>query len=301
MPFTLAHLSDPHLAPLPAVRWRELLSKRITGYINWRRGRHRVHDPEVLAAIVADMLAQHPDHIAVTGDIANIASAAEFPFGRAWLDTLGSPQDVSLVPGNHDAYVRSAAHHRTGHWGGHMRGDDGVGEFPYLRRRGPLALIGLSSAVATAPFMATGRIGAAQLARLGPLLDAMKQEGRFRVVMVHHPPVSRSKRHRRLIDAAALKDVIATHGAELLLHGHDHLAMLNWLADPDGNGVPAVGVPSASAAPEYSRESAAYNLYRIDGSPGAWTCEMIARGISANGEISEQKRLTLIGQRGTTP
>ena len=293
MPFTLAHLSDPHLGPLPVVRWRELMSKRITGYINWRRGRHRVHAVEVLAAIVADMLAQRPDHIAVTGDVVNIAAAAEFPLGKEWLDTLGRAEDVSLVPGNHDAYVRAAAAYRTGHWGGHMRGDAGAGEFPYLRRRGPLALIGLSSAIATAPFLATGRIGKRQLDALGPLLDSTKEEGCFRVVMVHHPPVSQARWHKRLLDAAALKQVIAGHGAELLLHGHDHLAMLNWLAAPDGNGVPAVGVPSASAAPGMSHEAAAYNLYEIGGAPGAWTCEMIARGITPDGRVVERKRVVL--------
>jgi hypothetical protein len=35
--------------------------------------------------------------------------------------------------------------------------------FPFVRRRGPLALIGVSSAVPTPPLMATGRLGRAQL------------------------------------------------------------------------------------------------------------------------------------------
>ena len=71
--FTLAHLSDPHLAPLPAPRWRELIGKRVTGYINWQRRRRFIHDADVLAKIVADLKAQAPDHIAVTGDLTNIA------------------------------------------------------------------------------------------------------------------------------------------------------------------------------------------------------------------------------------
>jgi 3',5'-cyclic AMP phosphodiesterase CpdA len=121
----------------------------------------------------------------------------------------------------------------------------------------------------------------------------MKKEGRFRVVMVHHPPISQAKSHKRLIDAAALKQVLAEHGAELLLHGHDHLAMLNWLADPDSNGVPAVGVPSASAAPGMSHDAAAYNLYTIGGAPGAWTCEMVARGVTPSGDVVEQKQVVL--------
>ena len=46
--FVLAHLSDPHLGPLPAPRLRELAGKRVFGFINWRRGRRYRHRPEVL-------------------------------------------------------------------------------------------------------------------------------------------------------------------------------------------------------------------------------------------------------------
>lgn len=293
MPFTLAHLSDPHLAPLPTARLSELLNKRVTGWINWQRKRRFVHDRNVLDRLVADLKTQGADHIAVTGDIANIALREEFARGRQWLGDLGPPQNVSVIPGNHDAYVSEGMAFALTQWGPYMGNDDGTVGFPYLRRRGPLALIGLSSGVATAPFMATGRIGERQLEAFGELLDAMKKEGRFRVVMVHHPPVSEARWHKRLVNAAALKQVIAEHGAELLLHGHDHLAMLNWLAGPDGNGVPAVGVPSASAAPGMSHDAAAYNLYHIDGTPGAWRCEMIARGIMPNGDITERKRMVL--------
>ena len=128
---------------------------------------------------------------------------------------------------------------------------------------------------------------------LSALLDRLKREGLFRVILIHHPPVSAATWHKRLTDAEALKRVIAAHGAELLLHGHDHLHMLNWLAGPDGARVPAVGVPSASAAPGTAKNAAAYNLYAIDGAPGAWRCEMISRGVTATGEVIEQKRLVL--------
>ena len=84
--FTLAHLSDPHLAQLPTPRWSELIGKRVTGYINWQRRRRFIHDPAVLAKIVADLKSQSPDAIAVTGDLTNIALPQEFVVGRAWLD-----------------------------------------------------------------------------------------------------------------------------------------------------------------------------------------------------------------------
>ena len=291
--FTLAHLSDPHLAPLPSPRLRELMSKRVTGWINWRRKRRFVHVRAVLDKLAADLKAQNADHIAVTGDLTNIALKEEFARARQWLDALGPAQDVSVIPGNHDVYVTQGMAFALTQWGPYMGNDDGTIGFPYLRRRGPVALIGLSSGIATAPFMATGRVGEAQLSELAVLLDRLKKEGLFRVVMVHHPPISHAKSHKRLLDAAALKQVIAEHGAELLLHGHDHLAMLNWLPDQAHSGVPAVGVPSASAAPGMSHDAAAYNLYSIGGAPGAWTCEMVARGINAEGDVVEQKRMVL--------
>jgi hypothetical protein len=79
----------------------------------------------------------------------------------------------------------------------------------------------------------------------------------------------------------------------LLLHGHDHRHMINWLDGPAGTRVPAVGVPSASAAPGATMNAAAYNMYAIDGAPRAWRCEMISRGITPNGDIVEQKRKML--------
>jgi 3',5'-cyclic AMP phosphodiesterase CpdA len=291
--FTLAHLSDPHLAPLPRPRWSELIGKRATGYLNWRRRRRFVHDAAVLEKIVADLKAQKPDHIAVTGDFANIALPGEFRHGRDWLERLGAANEVSVVPGNHDAYVRGGMADAVRQWGAYMSGDDSKTVFPYLRRRGPLALIGVSSAVPTAWGLATGWLGAAQLAALAEMLDAAKADKLFRVVMIHHPPVSQARRHKRLLDADIFKRVIAARGAELVLHGHDHRSMLNWLAGPDATQGPAVGVPSASAAPGTAHDAAAYNLYRIDGTAGAWTCEIMSRGIDASGAVKELKRGSL--------
>jgi 3',5'-cyclic AMP phosphodiesterase CpdA len=297
--FILAHLSDPHLAPLPVASFLELAGKRLTGWLNWQRKRHLVHDRAVLERIVADMQAQKPDHIAVTGDIANIGLPAEYVNGRAWLDSIGPSANVSFIPGNHDIYVSGCAEMAEREWGAHMRGDDGE-SFPYVRRRGAVALIGVSSGVATAPFMATGEVGPAQLEILSSLLKRLKVEKLFRVVMIHHPPVSLSAHHKRLIDADAFKAVIAAQGAELVLHGHDHLNMINWLEGPEDSQVPAVGVPSASAKPPKNlpgmdHDAAGYNLYRIDGVLGAWKCEIVSRAINESGTVAEITRATLIG------
>src|ERR1700756_2284507 len=178
--FTLAHLSDPHLGPIPTPRALELANKRGLGFINWYRGRHAVHRPEVLALVERDLAPPPVAPAAVTGDLVNLALTAEFAAAHQWLARLGPPERVTVVPGNHDAYVRAAAAHPLRYWGDYMRGDhDGpltapgaATHFPFVRRRGPAALIGLSTAVPTGPLMATGRLGADQLMRLSDVVRA---------------------------------------------------------------------------------------------------------------------------------
>jgi 3',5'-cyclic AMP phosphodiesterase CpdA len=310
--FVLAHLSDPHLAPLPRPRIAELASKRLTGYLNWLRKRRAVHRSDVLATITGDLAQARPDHIAVTGDLVNISLPAEFEHARRWLETLGAPAEVSLVPGNHDAYVADADVLGARHWAPYMAGDaatigatdsanrdrpspqpsphreESAETFPFLRIRGPVALIGVSTAVPTPPFMATGRLGAPQIARMAALLAGAA--ARFRVVLIHHPPHVLPKAHfKRLVDAAAFRDAIATAGAELVIHGHDHVRSLSWIDGPGGR-VPVIGVPSASAAFGTDHDAAGYNLYRIGGRPGAWSCEVSCRSLDAVGAVIECER-----------
>jgi 3',5'-cyclic AMP phosphodiesterase CpdA len=274
--FTLAHLSDLHLAARPQLA--QLIGKRGLGFINWHRGRKHVHRPEILDAIARDLKGRAVDHIAVTGDLVNFSLRAEYLRARAFVQTLGPPANVTVIPGNHDVYVPRAIPWPAEFWGDYMSGDEpkSRGTFPFLRRRAGVALIALSSAVPTGAFMATGHLGSNQIARLGDMLAHCR--GLFRIVLIHHPPVTPPSRHlRRLVDAEDFCRVLAQHGAELVLHGHDHRRAIVWLDGPDGP-IPALGVPSASArAPHHAEDAAGYTIYRIDGEAGAWRCGIIAR------------------------
>jgi 3',5'-cyclic AMP phosphodiesterase CpdA len=228
--------------------------------------------------------AQRPDHIAVTGDLINLALPEEFPAGRTWLKNLGSPHDITFVAGNHDAYLRRMELEPARHWGEYMLGD-GQQEvtFPFVRRRGPVAVVGLSTAVAAPWFRATGRLGSDQIGRLRTTLAQLGADGLFRIVALHHPPQSEPDRSsERLTDGSELLAAIAESGAELIIHGHEHIHSMAWFAAA-GRRVPAVGVPSASAATGGHWEPAGYNLYRIDGGPGAWHCEVSSRALGDDG------------------
>ena len=295
MAFTLAHFSDPHLPPLPRPRLSELAGKRVLGYLNWTRNRHRYYRREVLDALVSDLRAHAPDHIAVTGDLINLALPAEFAPAQVWLATVGRPDRVTAIPGNHDAYVRATRHRFVETFGDYLRGDEAPergNAFPFLRRRGPVALIGLSSAVPTAPFMATGTLGATQIEALERMLASLSTEQVFRVLLVHHPLRSDS-RPKRLTDSAPLIALLKKHGVELILHGHDHIHSTMWFDGPDGK-IPSIGVPAASALARGRHPAAAYNLYAIERDGNAWKCEQISRGIAGDLKVREIRRTRLL-------
>jgi 3',5'-cyclic AMP phosphodiesterase CpdA len=299
--FKLAHLSDIHLGPLPDVAYRDLMSKRITGYINWRRNRRANLHEDVIDTIVDAMMVMSPDHVAVTGDLMNLALDGEIELARLWLKELGDPNDVSVVPGNHDAYVPGALDKSCEAWGPWMHGDGMKaparrGAFPYLRVRGAIALIGVSSARATAPFMASGFFGDSQAERLGDLLDKARERGLCRVIMIHHPPVrGAAPAHKRLFGIGRFHKVMHRHGAELVLHGHTHLPTDYRIRGKDGP-IPVVGVAAAGQAPGGERPPGQFNLLEIDGEQGQWRIALKRHGLTRPGtgvELIEEK--TLVG------
>lgn len=285
--FTLAHLSDLHLTSLAGLRPRELLNKRLLGYGSWWLSRRHEHRPEVLAALARDLRDHKPDHVAITGDLTHLGTPGECREAAAWLRAFATPAQASVVPGNHDVYVRAPWAETIGLWSAYMT-DDATepraapsSVFPFLRRRGPLALIGLSSAVPSKPIFALGRLGAAQLAALDRLLAATAAEGLPRIVLIHHPPLSDTVGWRKgLKDAAALRAVIARRGAELVLHGHAHRSVRGELRGPAGP-VPVFGVPSASAFGRHGG-CAAYHLYRLSHRADRWWMEVRERTLDAD-------------------
>src|ERR1700759_2520414 len=212
--FNLAHVSDPHLPPLPEPRLAELMGKRVFGYLNWTRNRHKYHRREVLDVLMSDLQAQGPHHIAVTGDLVNLALEAEFAPARAWLESVGTPEKVTVVPGNHDAYVGATSHRFAEAWKDYLAGDNAPDHgaiFPSLRRRGPLALIGVSTAVPTPPLMATGWLGKQQLDALEKQLELIASEPRFRILLIH-PPLRSDAPAKRLTDSAELLARLRRYG-----------------------------------------------------------------------------------------
>lgn len=270
MTYLLAHLSDPHIGPLPPMPLRALLNKRLTGALNWHSSRANIHNMEVLDQLIADIIAHAPDHVALTGDLVNLGFPTEFPAALDRVKALGTPERMSIIPGNHDAYVGESLAAMASSFRPYMLGDDipaesitGMPPFPYLRRRGAIGLIGVNTGLPTLPFIAAGEVGNAQMQRLEAMLAQARAEGLFRVVMIHHPPMRHgAKFGRGLRDALAMEAVLRSQGAELVLHGHNHAYSLAHIEGPEGP-IPILGAGSASAVPGTSHHRAEYTLIRI--------------------------------------
>lgn len=288
--FRLVHISDPHLGPLPNLGATDYFNKRIIGFLNWKGNRKRHMSDEWRNRLVADFKSARPDHIAVTGDLTNLALESEFRHGRKWLESLGSGQDVSVIPGNHDAYVSGAFKRWASAWAPFMSSDDapaGTIEFPFLRRRNNIALIGTSTGIAMPPFVAAGIIGRKQADRLRSMLARPALVDDFRIIMIHHPPQPGATiKLKALLDAPRFRKIIRSVGADLILHGHTHLPTITSIAGPNGP-VPVVGVAAASNGIGTSRPAARYNQFDIDRQKtGEWTCLWTERGFDAGtGEL----------------
>ena len=276
--FSLGHLSDLHATPVVVGNPLHLLNKRFFGWLSWRIRRRHYHRTSVVGALMDDLRHAPIDHLVVTGDFTNLSLASEFGAAREQLKRFGDARDVSIVPGNHDAYVRIAQAASWNLWSDYFESDDREttvessdprDRFPTLRVRGPLAVVGLCSALPTRLFDATGTLGDAQLERLERMLHELSKSDLCRVISIHHPITEGATHPRRwLRDAESLRDVIGRAGADLVVHGHNHRTLLAAIDGPDGS-IPVVGVRSASDIGQRPERCAQYHVYEIERNGGS--------------------------------
>lgn len=276
----VAHCSDLHLLSHDGARWLELANKRWIGAMNLLSNRSRHYHVAAFDTMIADINAQGIDHVLCTGDITNLALRREFAFARGKFDQimLGTA-GVTVIPGNHDAYVQEgvglfaeffgdfAGTDPGFEWSEEHRGqaDDDL-HWPIVHVRGDVAIIGCSTSMQTPWFTAYGRAGKGQMTRLGLALADPRLAGKTRIVAIHHPPAGKraQNRIRGFKDHATFAEVIAAAGAELVVHGHEHRDLIETLPGPNGAAVPVRGVASGTYFHNKPDRTARYRIFDID-------------------------------------
>ena len=243
--FLAAHITDIHFPVPSSFQLRDLLTKRITGAVNLLVSSRRAFRPRLFRSLLSHLRSIGVSHLFITGDLVNLAYAEEYLRLRTLLEENFEPHQVSMVPGNHDTYLPSSVEQET-FWEnlGPYAWAGGPTDYPVVRHVGPLEIIGVSTAVPTALGMAYGELGEPQLQKLETILQ--KKTSRYRVVLIHHPPVAGPDTwHDGLVDGARLRRLFWKYGADLVLHGHEHRDMEHRLEGPKGSQIPVLGTGCA--------------------------------------------------------
>jgi 3',5'-cyclic AMP phosphodiesterase CpdA len=281
----IAHVSDPHVLTRTAAQWRSIVfNKRLTGYANLVLRRGRVHRRDYLLSVLT-AAAEQSDHLVVTGDITNLSLEHEYEEARRLLMKLARRTEVTVVPGNHDIYVPSI--HKNRRFEHHFREfmasdlpefarDLPAGPFPFVKLRGAVAFIGLSSAVPRPPFVAAGYIGPPQVEALALVLAHPAVRVRTPVFLIHHPPFDTRPRlvqlRDGLVDAAAFRATLGTLVHAVVLFGHLHVRRRYTLCTASGT---VEGICAAGAALDHRDAAmrAGFNRYVIDDGGGLESVE----------------------------
>ncbi|MGH7281388.1 MAG: metallophosphoesterase family protein [Polyangiaceae bacterium] len=305
----IAHISDLHVLALTGVPRHRFLNKRLTGYANLRFKRNHVHKSSYVESIAKEIARSKIDHVVVTGDLTNLALETEFEAARDLLERgLGlSPKDVSVVPGNHDLYTAGALKSRrfTQFFAEYIQSDlpelaakTRLGPFPFVRLRGPCAIIGLTTAVPRPPFVASGTIGKAQLDAFAKILSHEEVRKRTPVVLLHHPLHNPPSKLKTLLEGLTDADELAEHlrsavaADGLVLHGHLHRRQTKALSH-DRKGIHVVGATSASLHHEHRDRMAGFNVYDIAEDGRVELCD--ARVFDAEKETFQPAAIPVLG------
>jgi 3',5'-cyclic AMP phosphodiesterase CpdA len=271
----IAHISDLHVLAPSGVEWRRVIfNKRMTGYANLVLRRGRVYRRELLLSVLAAATAQ-ADHLVVTGDITNLSLEGEYAEARRLLADVTRSVEVTVVPGNHDIYLPAVYRERRfPHYFRPFMESDlpelaldlQAGRFPFVKLRGPAAIIGLSSAVPRPPFVSAGYVGPAQLEALARVFAHPEVARRTPVVVIHHGPIDSwvwlEQLRTGLIDASAVRRYLKPLGRGLVLYGHLHLRSRHRLSTPSGQ-LEVVCASGAALDHPHDGVRAGYNLYEI--------------------------------------
>ena len=258
----LAHFSDIHVTHFPLAGQFALKRLLAVGsYTVARRGAHFAGSDERIAALLADVDGQQVDHAICTGDVTGVSTEAEFAQVAAVFgpERLRQPLRFTVIPGNHDRYVASAAGGFEKHFGALCNG----GRFPLVKELpGEVTLVCVDAALPTNLIDSSGLIGPDQRAKLTAILTDASLRSKFVVLGFHYGLLrmngQRDGRNHGLRDDTEMLELIDRPevNLDLVIHGHLHR--------PFRIRTQRRTIVNAGSATDLHVNGAGYNVYDID-------------------------------------
>lgn len=259
----LAHLSDLHLLERGHEKRHGLARKRLA-YLS--AGVALDAEWRIRQAIFALQSAARmgADHVLVTGDLTEDGDRAQFEVLAEVLQRSGlDPDNVTLVPGNHDGYSERTAFGRA--LEGPLRAFRRTSSRGAHTQLGEAVIVPISTVVEGQWFTrSSGLIREEDVHAIRCFASHPELRGHAVVVAQHHPPSHRALLPFEWLDglhnAGALRDLLLERTRVHVLHGHVHREQTRRLC-----GRSHAQVFAAPAVRSRNRALATVRLYKAEG------------------------------------
>lgn len=278
-------LSDLHLSSIGIPNPLRLLNKRVLGYLSWLRRRRHTHQRWVLELAIETIRQLNIDHYAITGDLTHIGLKNEFEQAKEWLENLGDPYDITVIPGNHDLYTNEQWSRSFKLWESYLYDDNEISNnsysnngltrlnelYPIIRLRKNVAFIGVNSVFDAPWFRATGRINELELKRLKNILNSKKLDAYCKILLIHHPiTLTNTAKRKSLLNHEELISLLKKYPVNLVLHGHGHHSCIESLRCNNDFEIPVIGMSSSSSISQQPNYQAQFLLFEVSRNAQQW-------------------------------
>ncbi len=217
-------------------------------------------DQAVVDGLVADIRADPPDLVVISGDLTMGARRWEFRAARAFMESFGVP--TLAVPGNHDITPYRLIERFIAPYARWHQEISPQTEPVWCDSR--VAVLGLNTAHRIGPHLdwSRGTVSTLRLKHLLARLDAMPAH-LVRIVVAHHPLLAPEGEISRQVAGGARRALaaFAAHGVRLVLAGHLHRSYARVSAA--GEAAPVVLQGGSATSVRLRGESNAYNVVTV--------------------------------------